>query len=164
MKKKIKKLTKTKKSQDFISKYNIPYEYISVNRTMVTKALLIGLFIALLPIPMQMLLVIVMMKFFRFNVPLAILLCWVTNPITMPFIYYIEYITGSFILNTEILSIQMSLEWFNENFANIFIQVFIGAVFIGAIVSSVSYLVVNYLWIYFVNRDKKTHYTQRKRK
>ncbi|MGB5866496.1 MAG: DUF2062 domain-containing protein, partial [Arcobacteraceae bacterium] len=122
MKKKIKKLTKSKKSQDFITKYNIPYEFIAVNRTMVTKALLIGLFVALLPIPLQMLVVIVMMKFVRFNVPLAILLCWVTNPITMPFIYYVEYLIGSFVLNTDVLSIQMSLDWFNDNFKSIFTQ------------------------------------------
>ena len=164
MKKRIKKLTKTKKSQDFISKYNIPYEYIAVNRTMVTKALLIGLFIALLPIPMQMVVVIVMMKFLKFNVPLAILLCWITNPNTMPFIYYVEYSIGSFILNTEVLNIQMNLEWFNENIGNIFMQLCTGSIVLATVVSGMSYFIVNYLWIYFVNRDKKVHYTQRKKK
>jgi len=163
MKKKIKKITKSKKSQDFITKYKIPYEYIAVNRTMVTKALFIGLFVALLPIPMQMLVVIIMMKFLKFNVPLAILLCWITNPVTMPFIYYIEYYIGSFVLNTELLSIQMNLEWFNENFKNIFIQLYIGAIVVASTIASFSYFITNYLWIYIVNKNKKLHYSQRKK-
>jgi hypothetical protein len=164
MKKKFKELTKIDKLQDFITKHNISSEYIAVNRTTITKALFIGLFIALLPIPMQMLVVIVMMKFFTFNVPLAILLCWITNPITMPFIYYTEYIIGSYVLNTDILSIQMSLEWFNNNFSSIFIQLYVGAFILSAVVSSLVYFSVNYLWIHLVYKNKKLHYSERKDK
>lgn len=131
---------------------------------MVTKALLIGLFVALLPIPLQMVVVVVMMKFFRFNVPLAILLCWVTNPITMPFIYYVEYLIGSFVLNTDIMTIQMSVEWFNDNFKSIFTQLYLGAFILATVVSSASYLITNYLWIYIVNKNKKLHYTERKKR
>ncbi len=57
IKKRIKKLTKSQEIKEFISKYKVPKEYLSINRSMVTKAFLIGLFIALIPIPMQMLLV-----------------------------------------------------------------------------------------------------------
>lgn len=164
MKKKFKELINIKKLDDLIAKYNISYEYIAVNRAMVTKALLIGLFIALLPIPMQMLVVLLCMKFFTFNVPLGILLCWITNPITMPFIYYIEYLVGSFILNTEMLAIEMSLEWFNDNFTNIFLQLYLGAFILASLISTVVYLLVNYLWIHLVYKNKKIHYTQRKEK
>ena len=162
MKKSIKELLKLKKLQDFISKYNISNEYIAVNRTTVTKALFIGLFIALLPMPMQMLVVILAMRFFMFNVPLAILLCWITNPITMPFIYYIEYMIGCYVLNTDSLTIHMSLEWFNNNFTNIFLQLYVGAFLLAASISSTMYFSVNYLWIHFVYKNKKKHYTQRK--
>ena len=162
MKKKIKKLTKTKKLNDFINKYNISYKYIAVNRTMVTKALFIGLFIALLPLPMQMLIVLVMMRFFVFNVPLAVLACWITNPITMPFIYYAEYVLGSFVLNTDIIAMQMSMEWFNNNFTSIFMQLYVGAIFLASTVSTAVYFLVDYLWIYFVHKNKKLHYKQRK--
>ena len=161
IKKKIKKLTKSQKLKEFISKHQIPHEYLSVNRTMVTKAFLIGIFIALIPMPMQMLVVVIMMKFFRFNLPLAVALCWITNPFTMPFIYYIEYITGSFILNTDAVAVKMSIEWFNNNFTNIFIPLYVGAFFYATILSTVIYFLINYLWIYFVNKSKKLHYKER---
>jgi len=162
VKESIKELLKLKKLQDLISKHNISNEYIAVNRTTVTKALFIGLFIALLPMPLQMLVVILMMKFFKFNVPLAILLCWITNPVTMPFIYYIEYMIGCYVLNTDSLTIHMSLEWFNNNFAHIFLQLYLGAFLLATSVSSIVYFSVNYLWIHLVYKNKKKHYTQRK--
>ncbi|MCK5111249.1 MAG: DUF2062 domain-containing protein [Arcobacteraceae bacterium] len=161
IKKRIKKLTKNHKLKEFIYKYKIPHEYLSVNRTMVTKSFLIGLFIALIPMPMQMLFVVVMMKFFKFNLPLAVALCWITNPFTMPFIYYIEYITGSFILNTDTLVVEMTADWFSNNFSNIFTPLYVGAFFYATIISTVVYFLINYLWIYFVNKNKKLHYKER---
>jgi uncharacterized protein len=161
MKKKIKKLTQSQKIKDFILKYQIKEQYLSVNRIMVAKAFLIGLFIAFLPIPMQMLVVVIMMKFFMFNVPIAILLCWVTNPVTMPFIYYIEYIIGSFILDMEVINVELSVEWFNNNFTDIFIQLYLGAVLLASVISVSVYFLINYLWIYFVHKKKKVHYTKR---
>lgn len=161
IKKKLKKLTKSQKIKDFISKHNIPSDYLSINRTMVTKAFLLGLFIALIPIPMQMLIVVIMMKFFRFNLPIAVALCWITNPFTMPFIYYIEYITGSFILNTDPLSVKMTVEWFSDNLANIFLPLYVGAFFYATIISTIVYFLINYLWIYFINKNKKLHYKKR---
>jgi len=163
MKKRIKRLTKTEKLQKIIAKYNISYEYIAVNRTMVTRALFIGLFIALIPMPMQMLVVILMMRFFKFNVPLAVLLCWITNPITMPFIFYIEYVVGSYILNTDIVAMEMTTEWFNNNFATIFIQLYAGAFLLATSISGSLYFITNYLWIHFVNKNRKLHYTKRKK-
>ena len=161
IKKKIKKLSKSQKIKDFIIKYKIPEEYLSTNRTMVTKGFLIGLFIAFIPIPMQMLLVIITMRFFKFNLPIAIVLCWITNPMTMPFIYYIEYIIGSFILNIDIVSVQISVEWFNNNFSDIFIPLYTGALVLATSISVFVYITSNYFWIYLVNKNKKIHYKKR---
>ena len=163
MKKRIKAIINTKKLQDLLSKYKLSYEYISVNRTMVTRGIFLGLFTALLPIPFQMLVVILLMRFFIFNVPIAVILCWVTNPITMPFIYYAEYMIGSTILNTEVLVIEMSVEWFSDNFASIFLQLYFGAFLLASVISSLMYFFVNYLWIYFVYQNKKVHHRKRKK-
>ena len=161
IKKKIKKLTKSQRVKEFISKHKIPHEYLSVNRTMVTKAFLIGLFIAFIPMPMQMLLVVIMMRFFKFNLPLAVALCWITNPFTMPFIYYLEYVTGSFILDIDTVAVEITVEWFNNNFANIFIPLYVGALLLASVISISVYFLINYLWIYFVNKSKKLHYKER---
>lgn len=51
-------------------------------RTTVANGLSIGLFCAMLPIPMQMLLAAVACLRLRGNVPIAVAACWLTNPIT----------------------------------------------------------------------------------
>jgi len=161
IKKKIKHLSKSEKIQQFLTKYNIPQIYLSKSREMITKSFLIGLFVALIPIPMQMLVIILLMKLYKFNVPVAIVLCWVTNPITMPFIYYIEYIVGGYILNIELEPMQISIEWFNNHFQDIFIPLYFGAFVVASVVSVSFYFLINFLLIYFVKKSKKIHYTKR---
>ena len=161
IKKKIKKLSKSKSIKEFISKHKIPHEFLSANRAMVVKAFFIGLFIAFIPMPMQMLAVIVMMRFFKFNLPLAITLCWITNPFTMPFIYYIEYIVGSFILNIDTVVVQISVDWFSNNFTDIFIPLYVGALTVASFISTLVSFLINYLWIFLVKKSKKLHYKER---
>jgi len=156
-KKTLKKTSKHEKFKSFIKKYNIPRHYLSTNRRMVAKAVLIGLFIAFIPMPMQMLAVLAMMPFFRFNVPIALAMCWLSNPLTMPPMYYMEYLTGAYILGTEIAPVEMSLDWFSENIDDIFIPLYFGA-FIYSVLGSLSgYWLVNHFWKDSVHRDKKLH-------
>ena len=122
-----KKMGRSKQVKPFLEKYKIPSEYLSVNRKMTSKAVLVGLFIAFIPMPMQMLAVVFMIPFIKFNVTIALLMCWITNPITMPFIYYIEYKLGSFILDIKMMPVKMTLEWFSSTINNIFIPLYTGA-------------------------------------
>ena len=156
----IRKVFKKKKSNSkldaILKKYKIPRELLSVNRKMISRAMLVGLFIAMIPMPLQMLAVILIAPFFRFNVPLAISLVWITNPLTMPFIYYIEYITGNFLLMQEgIGTIELSLDWFENNIGDIFIPLYVGTFFYSVIFSIGGYYLVDKLWIASVNRAKK---------
>ncbi len=64
----------------------------------------IGLFWAINPlVGIQMYLVTInwmVLRLFkiRFNLPIALAMVWITNPITMPFFYYLFYITGIYFL------------------------------------------------------------------
>jgi uncharacterized protein (DUF2062 family) len=157
VRKNLKKVSKSEKLKAFIKKYKVPSEYLSTNRRMVSKAVLIGLFIAFIPMPMQMLLVLAMVAFFKFNVPIALAMCWLSNPFTMPPMYYMEYLTGSFVLGTEIAPVEMTLEWFSENFDDIFIPLYTGTLIFSVTVSLSAYWLVNHFWIGSVHRDKKLH-------
>ncbi len=151
-----KKNSSNPKLDAIMEKYKIPKELLSINRKMVSRAVMVGLFIAMIPMPMQMLAVVLISLFFRFNVPIAISLVWVTNPFTMPFIYYIEYLTGNFLLMQEgVHDIQMSMEWFQKNIGDIFIPLYLGTVFYSILFSIGGYYLVNWLWIISVNRAKK---------
>lgn len=149
-----KNINANEKLKAFIQKYNIPVEYLSANRKMVSRAVLIGLFIAFIPMPMQMLAVIAVIPFARFNVPIALSMCWLSNPFTMPAMYYVEYLTGSFILGMETTPVEMTLKWFSDNIGNIFIPLYVGTAFYSIFGSALAYYLVNHFWRSSVQKDK----------
>ncbi len=161
VRKNLKKVSKSEKLKGFIKKYKIPSQYLSTNRKMVSKAVLIGIFIAFIPMPMQMALVLAMMPFFKFNVPIALAMCWLSNPFTMPPMYYMEYLTGSFLLGSEIAPVEMTLEWFSENLDDIFIPLYTGTLIFSLVGSLSGYWLVNHFWKGSVHRDKMLHYKDR---
>jgi len=162
IRKTLKKTSKHKKLRDFIKKYNIRPEYLSTSRRMVSRAVLIGLFIAFIPMPFQMVAVLLFVPFFRFNVPIALAMCWLSNPFTMPPMYYMEYLTGSFLLGTEIAPVEMTLAWFSDNIDEIFIPLYFGTLIYSVLGSLGGYWLVNHFWHGSVHRDRKLHRHHRK--
>ena len=60
----------------------------------------LGLFVAITPtFPFQMLLAALLACVFRVNLPVALLMCWTTNPLTLPLLYWTEYKMGEWILS-----------------------------------------------------------------
>ncbi|MBU0720542.1 DUF2062 domain-containing protein [bacterium] len=157
IRKTLKKTSKSERLKTFLEKYNIPREYLAANRRMVSRAVLLGVFIAFIPMPFQMLAVLAFIPFFRFNVPIGLAMCWLSNPFTMPPMYYIEYLTGSFILRMEIEPVEMTMEWFSKNIDNIFIPLYFGTLVYSVFGSLLAYWAVNHFWKSSVHRDKKLH-------
>lgn len=157
----IRKVFKKKRSDGnkvdaFLEKYNLPKAYLSVNRRMVTRGVSIGLFWAFIPMPMQMLAVMATTPFIRFNVPIAISMVWLSNPFTMPPMYYMEYLTGNFILGREGLDdIELTMQWFTENFDAILVPLYTGTAFYSIVVSSIVYIVLNRLWVRSVKSEQE---------
>lgn len=157
IRKTLKKTSKHEKLKSFIKKYKIPAEYLSTNRRMVSRAVLIGLFIAFIPMPFQMLAVLAFIPFFRFNVPIGLAMCWISNPLTMPPIYYMEYVTGAFFLGSEMQPVEMTVDWFMGNIDDIFIPLYTGTLFYSVSVSLLAFWAVNHFWRDSVHRDRKLH-------
>ena len=155
----IRKLFKNRKPNAkvhaFVSKYNIPKHYLSVNRKMVANAMFVGLFFAMIPMPMQMLAVILTLSVIKFNVPIAISLVWITNPLTMPFIFYGEYTLGNLFLAQEGVPIQMTIEWFQNNLDTIFMPLYLGALITAVFLAFSSRYLVNHLWKRSVKNEKR---------
>ncbi len=160
-----KKASAKGKLDTFLEKYKLPRAYFNINRKMVTMGVFIGLFWGFIPMPMQMLAVIATTPLIRFNVPLAIAMVWLSNPFTMPPMYYMEYLTGNFILGYEgIENIELTLEWFSANMGNIFVPLYVGASFYSIIVAGFIYGLLNWLWIRSVNEERREKRKQRKLK
>jgi uncharacterized protein (DUF2062 family) len=139
----------------FIEKYHIPREYLSINRKSVSMAVLVGLFWGFIPMPMQMLAVLATTPFLKFNVPIAISMVWLSNPVTMPPMYYMEYLTGNFLLGREgVGHVEMTVDWFKENLGDIFVPLYVGTAFYSIVVSSIVYVIINRMWVYSVKKEK----------
>lgn len=69
-----------------------------LNRHSVARAMGVGLFAALIPIPMQMLLAVALAIPVRGNLPIAVSLVWLTNPLTMPPVFFVTYMTGAWLM------------------------------------------------------------------
>lgn len=155
----IRKVFKKKQSNSklkaFIKKYKIPREYLSINRKSISRGVLIGLFWGFIPMPMQMLAVLAVTPFIKFNVPIAISMVWLSNPITMPFMYYMEYQTGNFLLgNSSLENIELTLNWFSINWDKIITPLYVGTIPYSLGVSTIIYLIINKLWINSVKEEK----------
>jgi uncharacterized protein (DUF2062 family) len=164
----IRKVFKKRKSSHkldaIIAKYNIPREYLSVNRNSVSKAVLVGLFFAFIPMPMQMLGVILMIPFLKFNVPIGIGLVWITNPITMPFIFYGELIIGDLLTlspisqDIDFIVELFTMNWFTSEFLSklmeVIVPMYIGALFTAITMSISGYYLVRWLWYRSVHHEK----------
>jgi len=146
IRKSLKNTTKSEKLKAFIKKAKIPPEFLYPNRKMIARGVFLGVFIAFIPMPMQMASVLLFMPFFRFNVPIAIAMCWLSNPFTMPPMYYMEYLTGSFILGIEPAPVKLTVEWFSENIDAIFIPLYTGTAIFSIVGSTLAYFGVNYFW------------------
>lgn len=144
------------KYHHIIVKYKIPRAFLSINRHSVAKGVLVGLFIAFIPMPGQMVAIVLLQPLFRFNLPLAIALVWITNPLTMPFIYFIEYKTGGLLLGMHDLPhLEIGIEWFEEHFDDIVLPLYTGALFYSALFSAAGYYLVQRLWILSVKKHRQ---------
>ena len=161
IRKALKKTTKSDKLKEFIKKSKIPQEFLFPNRKMITRGVVLGLFIAFIPMPMQMAATLLFMPFFRFNVPIAVAMVWITNPFTMPPIYMIEYYTGSFFLGSEIAHVELTIDWFKDNIDDIFIPLYTGALFYSVVSSFLAYWVVTFFWKRSVHKAKDLHPSNR---
>ena len=88
-----------------------------LNRKSVSRAIAIGLFCAFLPIPLQMVLAAFFAIIFAANLPISVILVWITNPITIPPILLIAYKIGALIIGPgdDVLSIGSDFLHFSKS-------------------------------------------------
>jgi len=71
-----------------------------------------------------------------------------------------EYLTGNFILGWEgIQSVELTMHWFKSHWDQIVIPLYVGTAFYSIVVSTLVYLIVNWLWV----RSAQHEWKQRRR-
>ena len=125
-----------------------------LNRHSISVAFFVGLFIAFLPIFGQIPLAAVAAFVFRCNLPIAVTLVWISNPLTFAFIYYGAYRLGARILQipTIDLSFNFTWEWFKTDFLLIWQPLVLGCVLLSLFFGCLGYVSVQWLWRWHVWR------------
>ncbi|MFM8353289.1 MAG: DUF2062 domain-containing protein [Gammaproteobacteria bacterium] len=119
-----------------------------LNRRSVSMAVLIGLFCAFLPIPLQTLPAVILGLTVRCNLPVCVALVWITNPITMPPILLFCYEIGTLILDRQVSVRDLSLEWswLRANMGNIGYPLVVGSLVCGVVSGVLGFAIVRVVW------------------
>jgi uncharacterized protein (DUF2062 family) len=134
--------------------------YFAVTRRAIAGGIWIGVFVALLPIPAQTVVALLVALVLRVNLPVAAIATWVTNPLTIVPIFYWEYALGTVILQMppQPFEIELSWEWVTDEFLALWKPLVLGSFITATLVSSAVYVSVSVFWRWMVAyRFKRRH-------
>lgn len=136
-----------------------------LNRHSVARGMAIGLFNAMLPVPMQMLLSAILAVPLRANLPISLALVWVSNPVTMPALFFFQYKLGTLLLGTpeRSMPMQLSLDWVMAEIQHIWQPLLTGAVLMGALLAFLGYAGTMLYWRLWVSRNWRQRKLRRSR-
>jgi len=134
----------------------------------------VGAFVMVLIIPGQMPLAIALAALFRVNIPAAIVMSWIGNPVTFPFMAWLEIEFGNWLIHLLGLGIPPALEWdqikemfrqapslwdFAKQIRPWMLSLYVGGVVAGLVFIPVCYAISYVLWdlllLFTHRRDKK---------
>ncbi len=123
-----------------------------MNRRSVANACAVGLFIAFIPLPFQMVLAAGLAIILRCNLPISVALVWVTNPITMPPLFFLAYKAGAWLTNVHLESFEfeLSLNWLFTELRERWRPFLVGCLFLGTLSGLTGYTAVRIIWFVYV--------------
>jgi uncharacterized protein (DUF2062 family) len=126
-----------------------------LNRRSVSSAFSVGLLMAFVPVPFQMVLAAIGAIVVRANLPISVALVWITNPLTMPPIFYFAYKVGTWILQTPLRKVEfvLSTEWLLQELGEIWQPFLLGCFVCGVTFALVGNVSIRLLWRFMVSRS-----------
>ena len=119
-----------------------------INRHSVSLAVYIGIVSAFVPLPGQTIIALLMCFWFGANLPIAAVVIWVSNPITIPPMFYLTYRLGSLLLGTQPIDFTLSLtwQWLLDVGTQIILPLMVGSLLCGILFATIGYFFVLQLW------------------
>lgn len=119
-----------------------------LNRHSVSTAMFVGVFLAFIPLPLQMLFAAAAAIMLRCNVALAVALVWITNPLTMTPIYYATYRLGARMLglHPQASNFELSLNWLEHQMSVIWQPLLLGSVSAGLVLGTLAFILTRLAW------------------
>ncbi|MCX7098181.1 MAG: DUF2062 domain-containing protein [Methylococcales bacterium] len=129
-----------------------------LNRRSVAMAFAVGLFGAWIPTPGQMAIAAVGALYFRAYLPISVGLVWITNPLTMPPLFYFAYLVGLYLLNLP--AADFSLDAILSG--DILLPFLTGCFILGVLSASAGYFGINFFWRYHARHKWETRHKNRR--
>ena len=122
------------------------------NRRSIANAFALGMFAMWMPIPFQMLFAAAMAIPCRANLPLAVALVWISNPFTIPLMFFGAYLFGIWLLQHEaqIIEFDISIEWLTDSLGQIWEPFLLGCLLLGLISAGFGYALVQLVWRMYI--------------
>lgn len=119
-----------------------------LNRYSVAWGVSVGLFIAFVPVPFQMPLAAAAAIVIGCNLPISLSLVWVSNPITIPPLFYAAYKTGAWILGQapHNVEFELSREWLLNELGAIWEPFLLGCLVLGIAFAIIGHIAVRIIW------------------
>jgi len=135
----------------------------AIRRKTVVPAFALGAFFAFMPFPAHPMWASLAALWRRVNIPVAALTTFVSNPITMPFMYFGGYRLGAYLLRQkpEPFEFEMSMTWVTGVFVDIWQPMLLGCIVLGAFAALIAYAVLDLLWRRSVATYKLTKRSRR---
>ena len=122
-----------------------------INKKSVSRGFAIGAFCAFLPIPGQMILAAFLSITFAANIPISLVLTWITNPITFAPIFYFAYKVGKIIFDGRITyDVDEKEIDILSNIMHIWEPLLLGSIILSITGSIVAYIIIRVYWRYYV--------------
>ncbi len=131
-----------------------------LSRHSLAKACFVGLFCAMLPIPFQMIVAAAGAIWLRANLPISVALVWLTNPLTMPPIFYIAYKLGGWLLQLpeQDFHFEASWDWAMHSMLMIWQPFLLGCLVMGLLSGLLGYVAIHWSWRVTVMRRWKNRH------
>ena len=119
-----------------------------LNRHSVAAAVAIGLFTAFMPVPVQMILAAAGAVALGCNLPVSVVVVWISNPITMPPLFFAAYKFGAWLLHEtpKAVHFEMSVDWLLTKLVDIWQPFLLGCFALGIATAAVGYVTVQIIW------------------
>lgn len=135
-----------------------------LNRYSASMGFFVGLFSAFIPLPAgQMIFAAALAVWFRCNLPIAVSLVWVTNPFTMPAIFFFAYELGALLLDvpTRPLQFELSTQWISETLVIVWRPFLLGCALFSIGFGALGYFLVDVVWKLQVRHKWRVRQAQR---
>lgn len=134
-----------------------------LTRRSVSRAFAVGLFVAWVPSPGQIVIATVVSFYCRANLPIAVALVWLTNPLTWAPLFYFAYLVGLWTLNMPFPgdNFEFSLDSVMAGLDTIGGPFLFGCILLSVVCSLAGYFGIQLFWRWHVGKQWRQRKQQR---